>query len=74
MEATRAERYRVREIEATARQMNMPGDMLAAAIEDGTTLADFQRQALDYQVPTLAPPRASACCSLSGAVANGNTA
>jgi hypothetical protein len=48
MEATRAERYRVREIEATARQMNMPGDMLAAAIEDGTTLADFQRQALDF--------------------------
>lgn len=48
MEATRAERHRVREIEATARQMNMPGDMLAAAIEDGTTLADFQRQALDF--------------------------
>jgi HK97 family phage major capsid protein len=48
MEATRAERHRVREIQATAHQMGMPGDMLSAAIEDGTSLADFQRQALDF--------------------------
>lgn len=46
--ATAAERGRVRELEAAARQFNLPGDMLAAAIDDGTCVAEFNRQVLDF--------------------------
>lgn len=48
MEATRAERARVREIEAAARAFAVPGDMLSAAIEDGTSVAAFNRQVLEH--------------------------
>lgn len=48
MEATRAERTRVRELQAGAQRFDLPADMLAAAIEDGTSVAAFQRQVLEH--------------------------
>ncbi|MBJ2152637.1 phage major capsid protein [Paracoccus sp. IB05] len=48
MEATRAERARVRELQAGAQRFDLPADMLAAAIEDGTTVGAFQRQVLEH--------------------------
>ncbi len=48
LEATRSERTRVRELEAATREFNLPGEMLSAAIEDGTTVAAFQRQVLEH--------------------------
>lgn len=43
-----AERARVREIRAAGSQFNLPTEMVDSALNDGTTVAAFQRKVLDH--------------------------
>ena len=47
----RAERERMREIRALARQHDLPGEMVDRAIDDGTTLDAFRAQVLERVKP-----------------------
>lgn len=53
---TRAERHRVTEIAAVGQAFEIPNDMVAEAVENGTPLEAFKRSVMDYISERQSPP------------------